>query len=504
MTQTLDAPLALKVQNRFAGLPDDFYSRQPPAPLTDPWLVHANEAAGQLIGLDREAMHSQAFLDIFSGRAPLPGGDPLAAVYSGHQFGVWAGQLGDGRALLLGEAVGPGGAYELQLKGSGRTPYSRGADGRAVLRSSIREYLASEAMHALGIPTTRALAIVASDDRIRRETMETAAVVTRMAPSFVRFGSFEHWASRRQPERVRELADFVIANYYPECQTPPAGEAEVPNGVYIRWLGEVVRRTAELVADWQLVGFCHGVMNTDNMSILGLTIDYGPYGFMDGFNAHHICNHSDSSGRYAWDAQPSVAHWNLYALGSALMSLLDNQEEALRGQLDKFEEIFLARLYKQAGAKLGLVEWRAEDSAMLNSLWGLMHNARADFTQSFRRLAKVRIDDNAPEAEGETFRDLFIDRDAADAWLDTYRARLRLDGRPDAERAAAMNQVNPLYVLRNHLAELAIRGAQQRDTAPLEGLLDALRDPYTERPGLEQYASLPPDWASDISVSCSS
>ena len=504
MTQTLDAPLALKVQNRFAGLPDAFYSRQPPAPLSDPWLVHANEEAGQLIGLDREAMHSQAFLDIFSGRAPLPGGDPLAAVYSGHQFGVWAGQLGDGRALLLGEAVGPGGAFELQLKGSGRTPYSRGADGRAVLRSSIREYLASEAMHALGIPTTRALAIVASDDRIRRETMETAAVVTRMAPSFVRFGSFEHWASRKQPERVRELADFVIANYYPECLTPPAGEAEIPNGVYIRWLGEVVRRTAEMVADWQLVGFCHGVMNTDNMSILGLTIDYGPYGFMDGFNAHHICNHSDGSGRYAWDAQPSVAHWNLYALGSALMSLLDNQEEALRGQLDTFEEIFLTRLYQQAGAKLGLLEWRAEDSALLNSLWGLMHNARADFTQSFRRLAKVRIDDNAPEAEGETFRDLFIDRDAADAWLDTYRARLRLDGRADAERAAAMNQVNPLYVLRNHLAELAIRGAQQRDTAPLEGLLDALRDPYTERPGLEHYASLPPDWASDISVSCSS
>jgi uncharacterized protein YdiU (UPF0061 family) len=504
VTTILDAPLDLDVRNRFASLPDAFYSRQPPAPLSDPWLVHANVDAARLIDLDPEALRSRAFLDVFSGRAPLPGGDPLAAVYSGHQFGVWAGQLGDGRALLLGEAVGPDGGWELQLKGSGRTPYSRGADGRAVLRSSIREYLASEAMFALGIPTTRALAITASDDRVRRETMETAAVVTRMAPSFIRFGSFEHWASRREPERLRELADFVITNYYPECLTPPAGEADVPNGKYLRWLGEVVRRTARLMADWQLVGFCHGVMNTDNMSILGLTLDYGPYGFMDGFDAHHICNHSDHSGRYAWDAQPSIAHWNLYALGSSLMPLLDNDEEALRAQLDQFEEVFLGALYEKARAKLGLLDWREGDPALLNSLWGLMHNARADFTQSFRRLAKVRIDDDAPAPEGETFRDLFIDREAADAWLATYQARLRIDGRPDAERAAAMNRVNPIYVLRNHLAELAIRGAQQRDTAPLEGLLDALRDPFTERPGLEQYASLPPDWASDISVSCSS
>ncbi len=500
------SPLVLRTHNRFATLPDAFYTRQPATgPLTSPWLVDANPEAAALIGLAPEALSTQAFLDVFSGNVPLPGGDPLAAVYSGHQFGVWAGQLGDGRALLLGEAVGPGGHFELQLKGAGRTPYSRGADGRAVLRSSVREYLASEAMHHLGIPTTRALALVASDDPVRRETMETAAVVTRMAPSFIRFGSFEHWSARGDVESLRRLVTFTIDHYYPEYREDWGSDALADKAAMLRWLGEVVRRTARMIAQWQLVGFCHGVMNTDNMSILGLTLDYGPYGFMDGFNAHHICNHSDHSGRYAWDAQPSVAHWNLYALGSALMPLI-NDEDGLREQLDQFESVFLQTLHDQAGAKLGLRQWEAGDAELLNSLWSLMHGARADFTLSFRRLADVPLAaDSAPaSSDRETFRDLFIDRAAADAWLDTYRSRLARDARADAERADAMNRVNPLYVLRNHLAEEAIRGAQARDTTPLRELLTVLRDPYTERPGFEHYAALPPDWASDLSVSCSS
>src|SRR5690606_23829644 len=258
-----------------------------------------------------------------------PGGQTLAAVYSGHQFGVWAGQLGDGRAHLLGEVAGPRGSWELQLKGSGMTPYSRMGDGRAVLRSSVREYLASEAMHGLGIPTTRALALVVSDDPVMRETVETAAIVTRMSPSFVRFGSFEHWSSRRQPEELRILADYVIDKFYPDCRQADDG----PHEPLLRLLAEVTRRTALLMADWQAVGFCHGVMNTDNMSILGLTLDYGPYGFMDTFRLDHICNHSDTEGRYAWNRQPSVALWNLYRLGGSLHALVPDVE-ALRAVLD--------------------------------------------------------------------------------------------------------------------------------------------------------------------------
>jgi len=495
---------SLRTDNSFAALPDAFYSRVSPQPLDDPWLVHANPEAAALIGLAPEALATPEFLSVFSGASPLSGGAPLAAVYSGHQFGVWAGQLGDGRALLLGEVAGPGGNWELQLKGSGLTPYSRMGDGKAVLRSSVREYLASEAMHGLGIPTTRALALVASDDPVIRETVETASIVTRMSPSFVRFGSFEHWASRQRPDLLRILADYVIDRFYPDCRQAPAGVADTDAGPYLRLLAAVTRKTAALMADWQAVGFCHGVMNTDNMSILGLTLDYGPYGFMDGFDAHHVCNHSDTAGRYAWDAQPAVGHWNLYRLAGALMPLVQD-EDALRAVLAGYEGAFLAAFHHRMAAKLGLGQWQAGDEELLNGLWSVMHQNRADFTLSFRRLADVASAGDIPSAPGvETFEDLHADREAARAWLATYRARLAQDGRPDAERAAAMNRVNPLYVLRNHLAELAIRAAKERDTSEIDRLMRLLRDPYTEQPGHESYARVPPDWAGALQVSCSS
>lgn len=502
LASTLDS---LRTDNSFAALPDAFYSRVSPQPLGDPWLVHANPDAAALIGLAPEALSTPEFLAVFSGTRPLPGGTPLAAVYSGHQFGVWAGQLGDGRALLLGEVQGPSGNWELQLKGSGTTPYSRMGDGRAVLRSSVREYLASEAMHGLGIPTARALALVASDDPVIRETVETAAIVTRMSPSFVRFGSFEHWASRQRPDLLQVLAGYVIDRFYPECGATPAGEAETQAGPYLRLLAAVTRKTAELMAGWQSVGFCHGVMNTDNMSILGLTLDYGPFGFMDGFDAHHICNHSDTAGRYAWDAQPAVAHWNLYRLAGALLPLVQD-EAALRAALACFEPAFLDAYHRRMAAKLGFRQWQPGDEELLNGLWSIMHHDRADFTLSFRRLGEVAADAGAaaPAPGNETFEDLFIDREAARAWLARYRDRIRRDGRPDAERRAAMHRVNPLYVLRNHLAELAIRAAKERDPGEIDRLLAVLRDPYTERPGYEAYARLPPDWASSIQVSCSS
>lgn len=482
----------LATENTFAALPPDFYTRLSPRPPHAPRLLHANAATAGLIGLDPAVLATPQFLAVCSGGAPLPGGDALSAVYSGHQFGVWAGQLGDGRAHLLGEVQGPAGNWELQLKGAGRTPYSRMGDGRAVLRSSVREYLAGEAMHGLGIPTTRALALVVSDEPVVRETMETAAVVTRMAPSFVRFGSFEHWGFNDRPDLLRVLADYVIDKFYPECRDAP-GE----HGPLLALLQAVALRTARLMADWQTVGFCHGVMNTDNMSILGLTLDYGPYGFMDAFQADHICNHTDAQGRYAWNRQPSVGLWNLYRLAGALHALIPDTD-ALRGALDSYEPEFADAFGRRMAAKLGIAQWQEDDQALVDDLLRLMHANRTDFTLSFRRLS------DAARGAQQGFLDLFVDRPAAQAWLQRLQARHASEGRAAAERAAAMDRVNPLYVLRNHLAELAIRAAKEGDASEIDTLLRLLADPCTERPGFERYANLPPDWAAGIEVSCSS
>jgi uncharacterized protein YdiU (UPF0061 family) len=457
-------------------------------------LLHANVEVASLLGLSERALGTQDFLDVCAGNRPLNGGCTLSAVYSGHQFGVWAGQLGDGRAHLLGEVVAPSGSWELQLKGSGHTPYSRMGDGRAVVRSSVREYLASEAMAGLGIPTTRALALVVSDDPVYRETVETAAILTRVAPSFVRFGSFEHWWN--DPVNMQVLLDYVIDRFYPQCRTDDAGNALAPADAALRFLEIVTVRTAELIAAWLSVGFCHGVMNTDNMSILGLTMDYGPYGFMDGFQVNHICNHTDTQGRYAWNAQPSVANWNLYRLANCLMALgLDS--EALKARLDAFEPAFLKAYQARMAGKFGWSAWKSGDETLVDDWWGLLHAQRADFTLSFRRLARVHEDP-------EPFLSLFGDRQPALDWLAKYRGRLDVDSMPAGERAVRMDEVNPLYVLRNHLAELAIRAAQHGDAREIRTLLDLLRDPYTEKPGFEDYAAPAPEWACGLEVSCSS
>jgi len=490
----------LRAVNTFAALPAAFYTRLTPQGLNNPRLLHANADAAALLGLDSSVLTTPEFLQVFSGSEPLPGGDTLAAVYSGHQFGVWAGQLGDGRAHLLGEVQGPAGGWELQLKGAGMTPYSRMGDGRAVLRSSVREYLASEAMHGLGIPTTRALALVVSDDPVMRETVETAAIVTRMSPSFVRFGSFEHWSSRRQPELLKTLADYVIDRFYPECRQAPEGQSQDSHDdvtPYINLLREVTHRTARLMADWQAVGFCHGVMNTDNMSILGLTLDYGPYGFMDGFRLGPLGNHSDPEGRYSWNRQPSVALWNLYRLGGSLHALVQDVDR-LRAVLDEFEAVFTRAFHDRMGAKLGLAAWRPADEALLDDLLKLMDANQADFTLSWRRLADAVL------GQRNAFEDLFIDRPAAASWLDRLLARQAQDGRPAQEIADGMNRVNPLYVLRNHLAEEAIRAAKTGDASEIDTLMKLLRNPYEAQPGYERYAGLPPDWAGSLEVSCSS
>jgi uncharacterized protein YdiU (UPF0061 family) len=487
----------------FGRLGARFYTRLAPTPLPDPYFIAASPSAARWIGLDPEALRRPEAIGPLAGSTVVAGTDPLAAVYAGHQFGVYVPQLGDGRALLLGGVRAVDGSLcELQLKGSGKTPYSRMGDGRAVLRSSIREFLCSEAMHALGIPTTRALALMGSDAPVFRETAETAAVVTRMAPSFVRFGSFEYFFWRGEQEAVKQLADYVIDTFYPQCRA--AGDGPAP---YLALLREVARRTARLVARWQGVGFCHGVMNSDNMSILGLTIDYGPFGFIDGFDAGHVCNHSDHQGRYAYGQQPAVAHWNLYCLGQALVPLTLDLE-ATQAALDTYRDEYAQAIDEVMRAKLGLAAAEPGDESLIERLIGVLQASRTDWTLFWRRLATLRLD-AASAADDAAVRDLVVDRAAFDDWAVGYRARLRREGSIDAERAARMNRVNPKYVLRNHLAEVAIRrargdGGEPRDFSEVERLLGVLARPYDDQPEFDDYARPPPDWAAGLSLSCSS
>ena len=491
----LEAPVTswLKFDNTFGRLPEAFYTRLQPTPLPDPYLVAFNPAAAELIGLDPTVANTPEFVEIFCGNRVPPGADPLAAIYAGHQFGTFVPQLGDGRAILLGEALGSGRKrWDLQLKGAGRTPYSRMGDGRAVLRSTIREYLCSEAMHGLGIPTTRALAITGSGFPVVREEIETAAVLTRMAPCHVRFGSFEVFYYRKQYEHIRTLADYVLREHYAELL-----KAEKP---YVALLAAVVQRTADLVARWQAAGFCHGVMNTDNLSILGITIDYGPYGFLDGFDWNHICNHSDEGGRYAYNMQPKVAHWNLYCLAQALLPLMEMEEA--EATLARFEPAFDAACATQMHAKLGLANAEAADAKLIQDLFAQMHASRTDFTIFFRALSGF---DSAPDANNTALRDQFTEREGFDAWEREYRARLAGEGSIDAERRERMDRANPVYVLRNWMAEEAIAKARtDRDYAMIEELRTLLARPFTRQAGMERYSGYPPDWAGAISVSCSS
>jgi serine/tyrosine/threonine adenylyltransferase len=487
----------LPFDNAFARLPEAFFTRLPPEPLPAPYLVAASQDVAALIGLNASEVARPEFAEVFAGNKLLPGSEPLAAVYSGHQFGMWAGQLGDGRAHLLGE-VAAGSGWEVQLKGAGQTPYSRFADGRAVLRSSIREFLCSEAMAALGIPTTRALSVVGSDAQIRRETVETAAVVARLAPSFVRFGSFEHWSARNKPDELRALADYVIDRFRPACRA-----AANPYDALLRDVG---RRTGALIAKWQAVGFMHGVMNTDNMSILGLTLDYGPFGFMDAFDAGHICNHSDDHGRYSYKSQPQIGHWNLYALGRALAPLIGPAAAVQDAIEESYAPAFEGHFMDLMRAKLGLAQALPGDEDFIGETFGLLQQQHPDYSLFFRQLGRLpgQVDDASRALADAPVRDLLIDRDAGDAWLALWRARLAAEGRPDAERQAAMNAVNPKYILRNWIAESAIRSARAKDFSEVEAVLACLARPFDEQPENERFAAPPPQWAKGLAVSCSS
>jgi uncharacterized protein YdiU (UPF0061 family) len=475
-----------RAANFLQGLGGAFGTELPPRALPEAHWVARSDRLAREMGLEAWLASDEA-LEVLAGNRVPDGSRPFASVYSGHQFGVWAGQLGDGRALLLGEADTPAGTLEVQLKGAGLTPYSRMGDGRAVLRSSIREFLGSEAMHALGIPTTRALAVIGSPQPVRRETIESAAVVTRVAPSFLRFGHFEHFAHTAQdPAALRHLFDATLQRYFPELESTPAALLE-----------EVARRTARLVAQWQLVGFCHGVMNTDNMSLLGLTIDYGPFGFLDAFDPNHVCNHSDDQGRYSYARQPGIAFWNLHALAQALLPLIDGEREAaserLLAALEPYKAEFAQAMVAGLRAKLGLATARDDDPALADDLLRLMAEDRADFTIAWRRLANV-----------DAARDVFLQRDKFDTWAARYRERLSWEASNDAERAARMNRVNPKFVLRNHLAQTAIEAAERGEFGETERLLKVLERPYDEQPEHDADAGYPPDWASQLEVSCSS
>ena len=479
-----------RLEERFRRLPPHFFTSLPSERPGDPITVHGSASAAALIDLPPSAFAHPNFAQVFSGHAPLGGFAPYATVYAGHQFGVFVPQLGDGRALTIAELVNARGeTWDVQLKGAGRTPYSRFADGRAVLRSSIREYLCSEAVAALGIPTTRALSVVATREGVARERMEPGAVVTRLAPSFVRFGHFEYFHHRGMHDDVRLLADHVIEGHFPHLAALPDRHAV--------WFGEIVARTADLMAAWQAAGFAHGVMNTDNMSILGLTIDYGPFGFLDAYDPGFICNHSDEGGRYAFERQPAIALWNLQALAAALTSLVP--VETLRAALETYAGSFRTRMIALMAAKLGLGEPREGDPVLIGALLNAMAKGRADYTLAFRRLAW--IGDPAGEA---AWLDLFGPAvEEAEAWLSLYRVRILGD---DADaRRARMNAVNPKYVLRNWVAETAIRAVEDEgDVGTLDRIFRLVTSPFEEHPEDEMFAAPPPPALCGLEVSCSS
>jgi uncharacterized protein YdiU (UPF0061 family) len=502
---------AIQFHNTFIGaLPSDesevnvprqvrnaSYTKIKPTPVRAPKLLAWSDALGEELGIARPAPGSAA-LEALAGNRVLPGMQPFAARYGGHQFGVWAGQLGDGRAITLGEIVARDGSrQELQLKGAGRTPYSRTADGRAVLRSSLREFLASEALHYLGVPTTRALSLVGTGEDVIRDMFydghpeaEPGAIVCRVAPSFLRFGNFQIHTANDEIEVLKKLVDFTIGNFYP-------GKSKA------EWFHELCRRTALLMVDWMRLGFVHGVMNTDNMSILGLTIDYGPYGWLEGYDPMWTPNTTDAEGRrYAYGNQPHIALWNLARLAEALLPIVE--KEVLEAGLKLYGETYQDAMTRALAAKLGLESLDHEgDSELVTDLFRLLASVETDFTLFFRKLSSVQSPD-------EGMQEVFYEKPAPElhAWLERYLARAKADRLPQATRVQRMNAVNPKYVPRNYLAQQAIDALAQGDASVLEKLMKVLERPYDEQPANDTYAARRPDWARHkagcSALSCSS
>ena len=476
---------AIAFDNSYARLPERFFARVAPTPVPAPRLVRLNEGLARHLGIDPDRLSAPDGVEMLAGNRLPDGAEPIAMAYAGHQFGSWVPQLGDGRAVLLGEVRDRDGVRrDIQLKGAGRTPYSRMGDGRAVLGPVLREYIVSEAMAALGIRTTRALAAVTTGEQILRDGLSPGAVLTRVAESHVRVGTFELFAGRRDTEAVRLLADYVIARHYPD-----AAGAERP---VLALLDMVIGRTAELIASWQLIGFIHGVMNTDNMSVVGETIDYGPCAFMDTFHPGTVFSSIDGAGRYAYGNQPGIAHWNLARLAQAMLPHLgsdaDSALDAAREAIGTFPARFAAAHLAGLRRKLGLTEERAGDMALAQDLLDRMAKNRADFTLTFRRLSDAA--GAGPDADGP-LRSLFDDPAAFDAWAVEWRRRLAQEDATAAEREAAMRAVNPAVIPRNHQVEAVIAAARHGDHAPLDDLLTVLAAPFEDRPAFARYADPP-------------
>ncbi len=477
---------SIRFENSYARLPERFYRRVNPTPVASPRLVKLNVELARELGLDPDLLASDEGVEMLSGNRIAEGSEPLAIAYAGHQFGQFVPELGDGRANLLGEVVGGDGVrYDIQLKGSGPTPFSRRGDGRAGLGPVLREYIVSEAMAKLGVPTTRALAAVTTGDQVVREMVVPGAVLTRVAASHIRVGTFQYFSARGDVEGTRTLADYAMARHYPE-----AAQAERR---YRAFLDAVIVRQAHLVAEWMLVGFIHGVMNTDNTSISGETIDYGPCAFMEAYDPDTVFSSIDRQGRYAYGNQPGIVLWNLTRLAESLLPLLEQEEgsadaavasaqEALTRFVSTYEAARLAGLRR----KLGFFTERAGDLAIAKDLLERMTANRADFTRTFRRLC-----DAAARPDGDTaVRALFADPAAYDAWGTVWRQRLNEESVSAEERAAAMRLVNPIYIPRNHLVEASLDAAiAKQDYQPFEEMVHVLSHPYEERPGLERYAA---------------
>ena len=471
--------MKLNFDNQFSRLGDKFSVKMAARPLPNPHMVSVNPLAADLIGLSVDDLSGKIALKFFSGTEMVEGAEPLAMVYSGHQFGGYSPRLGDGRGLLLGQVRDKDNIlWDLHLKGAGQTPFSRGADGRAVLRSSIREYLASEALHHLHIPTSRALCLIGSDEPVMRERPETAAGLIRLSESHIRFGTFEFFTYTEQQDELRQLADYVLEIHYPEFQNDPAP--------YDRMLLESAARTAKMIARWQAAGFAHGVMNTDNMSILGQTFDYGPYGFMEVFDPGYICNHSDDMGRYAFNQQPAIGLWNCRALAHALTPLLQpGTTEVLIGHYQKHFQENYDRLMS---AKLGLEEGAESDRDLIADLLCLLRDREIDYSIFFRALS------DGKREEGPGFAD----------WYARYDDRLKQERVPANQRQENMRNLNPKYILRNYMAQNAIIKAEQGDFSEIDKLMKLLRTPFDDQPEFDAYAAAPPEWAKHLEISCSS
>ncbi|WP_104001326.1 protein adenylyltransferase SelO [Marinobacterium lutimaris] len=482
----------LNFDNTYARLPERWYQRREPTPLKGAHLAGFNPQVAAIIGLDPCEVDPRELVPFFNGEKELPGAEPLAMKYTGHQFGFYNPDLGDGRGLLLGEVVNESGErFDVHVKGAGRTAFSRFGDGRAVLRSSIREYLAGEAMAGLGIPTTRALCLIASEQFTQRNGMEPCALLVRVTPCHIRFGHFEYFFYTRQYDELKQLADYCIERFYPGCKT-----AENP---YLAMFLEVQERTAELVALWQCYGFVHGVLNTDNMSILGETFDYGPYTFLDGYDPSHVANKNDHEARYAFGKQPEIVLWNMSAFAQALVPLVPQKD--LEQALTKFMARYRFHELKRMRARLGLQREEEGDAELIAGLKKLAAAQDLDLGRFFYRLSEM---DGGGAADWEGLLALVCNPVDLEAWLTLYQQRLDREVASFPIRQAQMKAVNPRYVLRNYMAEEVIREAHAGDYKPLNELVGLLRDPSRVHPELDRYHDEPPEWAAAICLTCSS